>query len=234
MTVAAETAPLGKRERPIDLRMAMAAAILCSLGFAATVWLMLQGWLAEFDRAGLLLWRGDGLKPTGPPFLLDAVKDLTVLSGVWFRNLFALAAAAALVLLRLRRNAVLLMLTVTGGWIANSGMKAIFGRIRPDVVPHLTQAEGYSFPSGHSFNGAVVYIAIALAFAAMSDRLSVRVVTIGSAVVISLAIASSRVWLGVHYPSDVIAGWLGGAGWAFLSAALFWRPASTAAYSIGK
>ena len=88
-----------------------------------------------------------------------------------------------------------------------------------------------SFPSGHSFNSAVVYIGIALAFAAISPRQSVRLTVIGIAVVLTLLVSLSRVWLGVHYPSDAIAGWLGGAGWAFLAAALLYRPAKAVADS---
>ena len=104
-------------------------------------------------------------------------------------------------------------------------------RPRPQIVPHLTEAGGASFPSGHSFNSAVVYIAIALAFATLSARQSVRLTIVGAAIVLSLVVAWTRVWLGVHFPSDVVAGWLGGAGWAFLAAALLQRPAEKAADS---
>ena len=105
------------------------------------------------------------------------------------------------------------------------------GRPRPQIVPHLTEAGGASFPSGHAFNSAVVYIAIALAFATLSARESVRLTIIGGAVLVSLVVAWSRVWLGVHFPTDVLAGWLGGAGWAFLAAALLQQPAAAAADS---
>ncbi|MEL0254122.1 MAG: phosphatase PAP2 family protein, partial [Novosphingobium sp.] len=136
---------------------------------------------------------------------------------------------AALLFLRLRREAVLLAATVLGGWLVNSLVKFVVGRPRPMIVPHLTEAGGQSFPSGHSFNSAVVYIAIALAFAAMSPRRSVRWTLVGTAIVLSIAIAISRVWLGGHFPTDVAAGWLGGAGWAFLASALLHRPAEVVA-----
>ena len=110
-------------------------------------------------------------------------------------------------------------------------IKTLVGRPRPEIVPHLTEAGGASFPSGHAFNSAVVYIGIALAFATLSARESVRLTIIGTAIVLSLFIAWTRVWLGVHFPSDVVAGWLGGAGWAFLAAALLQRPAEKAADS---
>jgi undecaprenyl-diphosphatase len=150
---------------------------------------------------------------------------------VLLRNLFAIAAVVALLFLRLRREAVLFAATVVSGWLVNSGIKALVGRPRPMIVPHLTEAGGASFPSGHSFNSAVVYIGLALAFASMSARHSVRYTIVGSAMALSALIAWSRVLLGVHFPSDVTAGWLGGAGWAFLAAALLYKPARAAADS---
>jgi len=205
---------------------------LCWAGFLAMVWLVETGRTGGFDRIGLLFWRASGeLGPKGPPLLLESVRDLTALGGVLLRNLFALGATVALLFLRLRREAVLLALTVAGGWLVEFAVKTLVGRPRPEIVPHLTEAGGASFPSGHSFNSAVVYIAIALAFATLSARQSVRLTVIGAAILASLAVAWSRVWLGVHFPSDVAAGWLGGAGWAFLAAALLQRPAEKAAQS---
>ncbi|EJL23849.1 membrane-associated phospholipid phosphatase [Novosphingobium sp. AP12] len=177
------------------------------------------------DRAGLLFWHDSTLRPDGSTKMLEGVRDVTALGGVLLRNVFALAAVAALLFLRLRREAVLFALTVASGWAVNSALKGLVGRARPQILPHLTEAGGNSFPSGHSFNSAVVYIAMALAFAALTSRRSVRWTVIVGAMIVSLAIAWSRVWLGVHWPSDVVAGWLGGAGWAFLASALLYRPA---------
>ena len=182
--------------------------------------------VAGFDTAGLQLWRtGTDLHPRGAPWLTEAVRDYTALGGVLLRHIVAIGALVALLFLRLRREAVLLALTIAGGWAVNSGLKLLIARPRPDLVPHLMEAGGQSFPSGHSFNSAVVYIAIALAFAALSPRQSVRLTVIGIAVALTMLVSLSRVWLGVHYPSDAIAGWLGGAGWAFLASALLYRPA---------
>ena len=91
-------------------------------------------------------------------------------------------AIAALLLLKLRREAVLFAATIITGWGVNSALKLLVGRERPTIVAHLTDAGGHSFPSGHSFNSAVVYIAMALAFAAFSPRRSVRWSIIASAV----------------------------------------------------
>jgi len=230
MAVQSETNVHPARGWRIEPVHSFVAAAICWAGFAVMVWLVTSGRTARFDDFGLLFWRqADGLGPRGPDFLLKSVRDVTALGGVFLRSLFAIAAIGALLFLKLRREATLLGATVLLGWIVNTVMKHLVGRPRPEIVPHLAEASGASFPSGHSFNSAVIYIAIALAFAAMSARRSVRWTIIAAAIAISLAIAWSRVWLGVHYPSDVIAGWLGGAGWAFLAAAIFQRPASVAA-----
>jgi undecaprenyl-diphosphatase len=216
----------------IDRRKALAVAALCWAAFALTAWLVNTGRAGGFDDPGLLFWRtGAGLVPKGPKWLLEAVRDVTSLGGVVLRNLFAIFAVVALLFLRLRREAVLLVLTVAGAWLVEAAIKGLVGRPRPQIVPHLTEAGGASFPSGHAFNSAVVYIAIALAFATLSARESVRLTIIGVAIVLSLLVAWSRVWLGVHFPTDVLAGWLGGAGWAFLAAALLQQPAAAAADS---
>lgn len=234
MPRAPETITLPARGWRIDRRKALIVSALCWAGFALIVWLVTTGRTGGFDRPGLLFWRtGTGLVPKGPPFLLEWVRDLTSLGGVLLRNLVAIGAVIALLFLRLRREAALLALTVIGAWVMEGAIKGLVGRPRPEIVPHLTEAGGASFPSGHAFNSAVVYIAIALALATLSARESVRLTIIASAIVLSLLIAWTRVWLGVHFPSDVIAGWLGGAGWAFLAAGLLQRPAEQAAEKLG-
>jgi undecaprenyl-diphosphatase len=227
-----ETVTLPARGWRIDRRKAIVVSGLCWAGFAGMVWLVTTGRTGGFDQPGLLFWRnGVGLVPKGPKFLLEAVRDLTSLGGVLLRNMIAIGAVTALLFLRIRREAILLALTVVGAWIVEGIIKGLVGRPRPEIVPHLTEAGGASFPSGHAFNSAVVYIAIALAFATLSARESVRLTIIGGAIVLSLLVAWTRVWLGVHFPSDVVAGWLGGAGWAFLAAALLQRPAEKVAES---
>ena len=214
----------------ISPRHALIASALCWIGFVLVASLVLSGHGSEIDSSGLLFWRrGADLVPAGPQWLLEAVRDLTALGGVLLRNLILIGVLAALLFLRLKREAVLLTATVMGGWLVNSLVKIAVGRPRPMIVPHLTEAGGQSFPSGHSFNSAVIYIAIALAFAAMSPRRSIRWTLIISAIALSIAIAISRVWLGVHFPTDVAAGWLGGAGWAFLASALLHKPAKAVA-----
>lgn len=227
-----ESIRLPERGFTINRTKALVAAAVCWAGFALAVYLVTNGLTGGFDRVGLMSYRtGEELGPWGPEKLFEAVRDVTALGGIFLRNLFALAAVVALLFLSLRREAVLYAMTVITGWLANSGVKELVGRERPQIVPHLMEAGGESFPSGHAFSAAVVYIGMAIAFAAMSRRHSVRYTVIGAAMVLSAMVAWSRVMLGVHFPSDVLAGWLGGAGWAFLAAALLYKPAKAAADS---
>jgi len=227
-----ETVTLPARGWRIDRTKALVVSLASWSAFLVLVWLVTTGRTAGFDKLGLLVWRtGTGLVPKDPKWMLEWVRDVTSLGGVLLRNLIAIGAVTALLFLRMRREAILLALTVGGAWLVDATIKGLVGRPRPEIVPHLTEAGGASFPSGHAFNSAVVYIAIALAFATLSARESVRLTIIGTAIVLSLLVAWSRVWLGVHFPSDVAAGWFGGAGWAFLAAALLQRSADIAADS---
>lgn len=214
-----------KAPHRIDPRKAAIAAMVCWAGFAAFVWAVPTGRTQHLDRIGLLFWRAGDLRPLGPVKLLEWVRDLTAMGGTLLITLYTTLAVVALVWLRCRREAMLLALTVISGSLVNTLLKVVVGRPRPEIVPHLTEAGGASFPSGHSFNSASTYIALALAFAALSPRAGVRHTLIAGAVLLSLAIAWSRVWLGVHWPSDVMAGWLGGAAWAFTASAVLYRPA---------
>lgn len=230
--IPADTLVVPGRGFTINRKKALVAAAFLWTGFAIMVWLVLTGRTGGFDQWGLMSYRtGEELGPSGPELVFESVRDVTALGGVFLRNLFALVAVVALLFLKLRREAFLYAATVITGWLANTGVKLLVGRERPQIVPHLTEAGGESFPSGHSFSAAVVYIGMAIAFAALSKNHTVRYTIIGFAMVLSAMVAWSRVMLGVHFPSDVTAGWLGGAGWAFLAAALLYAPAKAAADS---
>jgi undecaprenyl-diphosphatase len=228
----AETLILPPRGWRIEPRHAGLAALVCWIGFGAVTWAVLSDRMGSFDAAGLRWFRtGPDEVPWGSPALLEAVRDWTALGGVLLRNLFALIALAVLLLIRLRREAMLLAGTIIGGWVVNTLIKATVGRPRPTIVSHLAEAGGSSFPSGHSFNSAVVFMAIALALASLSARRGVRWSIIAGAALVTALIATTRVWLGVHYPTDAIAGWLGGTAWALTASALLYRPARTLADS---
>ena len=228
----AEPLHLPARGFTIDRTKALVAAAVFWAGWGVFVWLVLHDRTGGFDRWGLLLYRaGPDLGPIGGERIEEAVRDMTALGGILIGTMATVAAVVALLFLKLRREAVLFALTVLIGWQINNVMKWAVGRDRPEIVPQLTHASGLSFPSGHSFSSAMIYIGMALAFASMSNRHSVRYTLVGAAMALSGLIAWSRVMLGVHFPSDVVAGWLGGAGWAFLAAAVLYKPAHAAAES---
>ena len=227
-----EQVKLPARGFTVDRRKAIIAALVCWIGWGAMVFLVTHGMTGAVDDWGLHLYRtGPDLQPIGGSLIHEAVRDVTALGGIFLTACFTLAAIVALLFLRLRREAALFAMTVILGAVLNKVMKWVVGRDRPEIVPHLTEAGGNSFPSGHSFSSAMIYIGMALAFASLSRRHSVRYTLVASAMVGSAMIAWSRVMLGVHFPSDVVAGWLGGAGWAFLAAGLLYRPAKAAASS---
>jgi len=208
-------------------RRLLIIALVCWTGYAVVAALVLGDRLGSFDAAGLRYFRtGPGTVPWGPPVLIGVVRGWTRLGGTLLLNLCGTLAVAALLLARLRREAAVLAATMLSGWAFNTLVKSLVGRPRPTIVSHLIEAGGSSFPSGHSFNSAAVYMSISLALASLSPRRGLRWSVVAGAALVSALIALSRVWLGVHYPSDAIAGWLGGMGWALTSAALLYRPAS--------
>ena len=205
----------------------LTAAFACWMGFALVAWWQESGASAAFDRAGLLYWRKPPLlDPVGPILLTDTMQVLTVLGSGPFRIVLAVVVLAALLARRHKRESAMLVALMTLPAATNSALKWLFARPRPDIVPHLTGFGDLSFPSGHSLNGAATYLGLALIFGSLSQRR--RGIWFAAALCLSLAIAFSRVWLGVHYPTDAIAGWLGGTGWALVITALA-RPGASRA-----
>lgn len=205
--------------------MAARAALICWGGFALLAVLTFGGQTLSFlDGGGLAYWRGeDGSPWQSHPRMLEAVRDITALGGVTVRMLFAAVLASAFFALGRKKIAVVYAATVLGGWGIGYALKLLFSRMRPDIVPHLMHADGFSFPSGHAFNSATIFIAAALALSAHDRRL--RPFLLPAAIIVAALVGFSRVWLGVHYPSDVLAGFLGGAACAFMAAPFLDRAA---------
>ena len=152
--------------------------------------------------------------PRGGRFASEMARDITSLGGVWVLALVVLLVAGYLAVDRRMRDAVLVLAAAGGGVVVDVGLKLLFARERPSIVPHLTVVHSASFPSGHAMLAAVIYPTLGALLARFSKRRANQVFPIAAAVGITFCVGFSRIVLGVHYPTDVIAGWSAGAAWA--------------------
>ncbi|BDG04449.1 phosphatase PAP2 family protein [Anaeromyxobacter oryzae] len=162
--------------------------------------------------------------------LTAAALDVTALGSGIVLALFTGLLALALRRLGHPRSALLLVVAALGAMAFTSALKSAFERTRPSAVPRLVQVGGYSFPSGHSLASAAIYGTAAVLVAVLARRRADRVLIALLAAALLAAIGASRVYLGVHYPSDVLGGYSAGLAWAFalLAAAAFTRRAAGA------
>ena len=159
----------------------------------------------------------DPAVPIGPSWLLPATRDLTALGGVSVLLLVVVAVAGFLALARLWRHLALVAGASAGGLLLLVLLKRVFDRPRPTVVPQLTVETTPSFPSGHAMMSAVIYLTLGTLIAQLCPRWRERVYVIAVAAVLTVLIGLTRLYLGVHYPSDVLAGWSVGLAWALAS-----------------
>jgi undecaprenyl-diphosphatase len=152
----------------------------------------------------------------GPPWLPEAMRDLTALGSAPVLVLFVLSVAGSLAVRRQYHALVLLIVATAGGELLNAMLKGVFARPRPSVVPHLTEVRSLSFPSGHAMDSAVIYLTLAALLARLVAPLALKVYFLALAFFLTFLVGFSRVYLGVHYPSDVLAGWTAGLAWALL------------------
>lgn len=179
---------------------------------------MREGETATFDRAVLLAFRtpGNPSDPIGPPAMEELMRDLTALGGTVTLTFLTVAVTGLVWLHGQRRSGLWLLGAVVGGQILSMLAKAGFDRPRPDLVPHGSIVETASFPSGHSMMAAITYLTLAAMAGRTESRRIVRIYLVALALLVTMAVGISRVYLGVHWPTDVIAGWAAGAGWALL------------------
>jgi undecaprenyl-diphosphatase len=150
----------------------------------------------------------------GPRWMRETMRDLTALGGYPILTLATLGVAGFLFLSRHSRDARFVLTAVVGGWILAYGLKFGFDRPRPDIVPHYSDVYSSSFPSGHSLMSAVVYLTLGSLLTNMVTSTRLKCYFLGIAVLLAFLVGVSRVALGVHYPTDVLAGWCLGLAWA--------------------
>ncbi|MFA8386321.1 MAG: phosphatase PAP2 family protein [Pelagibaca sp.] len=210
--------PLATFGRALELRW-----LLFLAGLTCAVWALaeltdevVEGSTRDLDRDILLALRtpGDLSNPIGGDWIEEIGRDLTALGGVAVLTL-ATVLVALYFLMRDRIGSMLFLISAVGGGIVLSSVaKEFFDRPRPDLVPYGSLVYTASFPSGHSMMAAVAYLSLGVLIARVQPRRRLKVFILLTAVMLTLLVGISRVYLGVHWPTDVLAGWLAGAAWA--------------------
>lgn len=215
-------------ERLIQLRkrLPVQPGVLVVVGATAGL-ILLFGKIAEdvfanesraFDTTIIKAMRqaGDLATPIGPSWLENAFRDITSLGGTTVIVLVTVIATAYLITAGRTRLGLLTGASVALGAGVEKLMKIGFDRARPDVVPHLVVVHSLSFPSGHAMLSAMTYLTLGALLAEAQTNWRLRIYVLATSVCLTLLIGISRVYLGVHWPTDVLAGWTAGAAWALL------------------
>jgi undecaprenyl-diphosphatase len=207
---------LGLHERGV-----LIAAFLASLaawGFVELADEVVEGSTMRIDERLLLAMRteNDPGDPLGPAWFEESMRDVTSLGSFAILAFLTFAVAGYLFFDRKSHLALYVLLAVGSGVLLSSAMKLGFDRPRPDLVPHGTEVYTHSFPSGHSFMSALVYLTLGALLAGAQESYRLKAYSIGLALLLALSVGLSRIYLGVHWPSDVLGGWAAGAAWATL------------------
>lgn len=212
--ILAALAWLGAHELPL---------LVSLVAFSGGVWVflevadeVLEGETDSIDEALLLALRtGEGnADPIGPGWVEEVGRDFTALGGTGVLTFMTLAVIGYLLLARRRRLALFTATAMAGGLMISTLLKLGFDRPRPDLVPHESIVYTASFPSGHSMMAAVTYLTLAAILTRVHRSRLLKAYLLVAATVLVLLVGVSRVYLGVHWPTDVLAGWAAGAAWA--------------------
>jgi undecaprenyl-diphosphatase len=201
-----------------EVLIALSAAAAGVLVFFLIGGSVLNGGFRDLDEA-LLIWLRNPLDtadPVGPAWFEELVRDLTALGSTGVLTLLVAAVAGFLALVGQRRKAMAVIVWSAAGTLISHMSKLGFARPRPELVPHAAEVFTPSFPSGHAMLSAVIYLTLGVLVAATQTDRRAKLYVLGFAVLLTLLVGASRVYLGVHWPTDVLAGWALGAAWACL------------------
>jgi undecaprenyl-diphosphatase len=207
---------LGRHELGTLAALFVLAAAL--LGFGTLAEAVLEGDTLAFDRAVLLALRdpANPADPLGPPWIEKAALDLTSFGSVTVLALVSAAAAGFLAVVREYPAALLVLASTGGGRVVGDLLKDAFARPRPDLALQVVPVDTAGFPSGHAALAAATYLTLGALLTRVRPDPRAKGYLLSVAVLLTLLVGASRVYLGVHWPSDVLAGWCVGSAWAML------------------
>ena len=179
---------------------------------------VVEGDTRGFDQSVLLWFRNkaDLSDPIGPQWLEVVMRDITALGGLLILGLLTIAACGYLWLTQRHKLALFVAVSIPAGALLNTLLKEYFTRPRPDIVPHGTGAALSSFPSGHAMMSAVVFLTLGALLSLSTENTRIKIYILFWSVFLTVIVGISRVYLGVHWPTDIIAGWIAGGTWAVL------------------
>jgi len=180
---------------------------------------MAEGEIRNFDETVLLMLRvpGDPSRLLGPEWLQETALEVTAIGGYPLIMLTLAVVSGFFIVTKRYGAAVYVVLSVGSGALLSQTLKQYYARPRPDLVDHLDAVHTASFPSGHALVTTVAYLTLAAIVIGYLENRQARVYVLGVAVLVAVMVGVSRVYLGVHWPSDVAAGWALGAAWASFS-----------------
>lgn len=183
---------------------------------------MFEGDTHKIDLMIIMLLRapGDPNNPIGPKWLEDFARDITALGSPAVLGLFVLISSTFLLLAGKRRLSVFMAVVSGGGTLVVAALKEAFARPRPQLAADGLFVYTASFPSGHAMISAVVYLTWGALIARLAPTLRLKLYTVIIAVLLTGLVGFSRIYLGAHWPSDVLAGWAIGAAWALVCGSL--------------
>lgn len=208
----------------IWLLAAIAAVSGLILAFLSIADEVLEGETEAFDNAILLLFRDPTNvdRVVGAEWMHEMVRDITALGSFSLLGLVVLGVCGYLVMVHLKSAALLLVVSVMGGTVLSTLLKMGYNRPRPDLTAMSTQFTA-SFPSGHAMLSAVTFLTIGAVLARLAPTRRLQIFSITAAVFLTLIVGFSRLYMGVHYPSDILAGWCLGAAWALLCSTIAFK-----------
>ena len=212
-----------KRRLRLSIKRLESRALLIWFALACALWTFLaladeigEGETGTIDRQLIAMLRttGNATNPIGPTWFKEVMRDVTALGGFTFLTLITVVFVLGLLFHKKWREGVILTVTALGAQISVQILKLIYDRPRPEVGIAYTHGYGSSFPSGHTTESTAIFLALATVIATFETRHDTKILAYAVAFFVISGVGFSRVYLGMHWPSDVFGGWILGTSWA--------------------